>query len=276
MNGLITEIQRGSLHDGPGIRTVVFMKGCNLRCAWCHNPETIFPGEEILFSPEKCIGCGQCAKGCFSGAKVRSGKTVSVEEVLSVIIEDRPYYGPEGGVTVSGGEPAMQADFVCELLSRCRENGIGTAVETNLSFPSETVTRICSLCDLVMCDLKTMDSDLHRRYTGAGNERILENMKKVGSLGIPMLVRTPVIRDVNDAESEIDSIAAFLAEIPSLKCYELLTYHPLGLSKPASEHFKPQAFEKPTREQMKKLAAIAASHHIPVRIDNVVFQEVSK
>ena len=276
MNGLITEIQRGSLHDGPGIRTVVFMKGCNLRCAWCHNPETIFPGEEILFSPDKCIGCGQCEKGCFSGAKVRSGKTISVDEAFSIILEDRPYYGPEGGVTISGGEPAMQPDFVCELLTICRQNGIGTAVETNLSFPTDTVRRICSLCDLVMCDLKAMDSGLHRRYTGAGNEQILKNLKEIGDMGVPMLVRTPVIHDVNDMESEIDAIASFLSGIPSLQCYELLTYHPLGLSKPVSEHFKPQAFEKPSREQMKKLAAVAASHQIPVRIDNVVFQEVSK
>lgn len=275
MDGMITEIQRGSLHDGPGIRTVVFLKGCNLRCAWCHNPETIYPDEETLVSPDKCIGCGRCEQGCFSGARTKCGSRMTSEEILQVILEDRPYYGPDGGVTISGGEPVLQSDFAVELLEGCRRHHIHTAIETNLSLPEPLVRKVCGLCGLIMCDLKAMDEGLHRKFTGAGNRQILSNLKSVSQLGIPMLVRTPVVSGINDSLEEISAIAEFLSSLSNVQYYELLTYHPLGLSKPVSEHFQPQAFEKPSKEKMRALAAAAASFHIPVRIDNVVFQEAS-
>lgn len=275
MDGMITEIQRGSLHDGPGIRTVVFLKGCNLRCAWCHNPETIYPDEETLVSPDKCIGCGRCEQGCFSGARTKCGSRMTSEEILQVILEDRPYYGPDGGVTISGGEPVLQSDFAVELLEGCRRHHIHTAIETNLSLPEPLVRKVCGLCGLIMCDLKAMDEGVHRKFTGAGNRQILSNLKSVSQLGIPMLVRTPVVSGVNDSLEEISAIAEFLSALSNVQYYELLTYHPLGLSKPVSEHFQPQAFEKPSKEKMRALAAAAASFHIPVRIDNVVFQEAS-
>ena len=132
MKALVTDIQRFSLHDGPGIRTTVFLKGCPLRCAWCHNPECISFEKETLFYPEKCIGCGKCAEGCYSGAKTLCGKEMSVKEVFTDILADRSFYGAEGGLTVSGGEPLAHAPFVGELVSLCKEAGIHTAIETSL------------------------------------------------------------------------------------------------------------------------------------------------
>ena len=271
MKGFITEIQHSSVHDGPGIRTTVFLKGCNMHCAWCHNPETVYPGKEILHSPEKCIGCGRCEEGCFSGARVEVGREVTVEQVLAEALADKIYYGQDGGVTVTGGEPLMQAAFTEALLKACREAGISPAMETNLSMPKETVIACARLCDLVMCDLKLWDEVAHLRYTGLTNKRVKENLRAVSALGIPMVVRTPLMRDVNDRVEEIAAIADYIAELSGSITYELLTYHPLGVSKGASEHFKPERFERPARETVALLARTAREKGLSVRVDGVPF-----
>lgn len=269
MEGLITEIQKSSVHDGPGMRTVVFMKGCNMRCAWCHNPETIYGEPEILLAPDKCIGCGQCEKGCFAGAKVSCGVYRSLEEVCQVIEEDRPYYGEKGGVTISGGEPLCQWEFVAALLKRCHQAGIHTALETNLNFDRERVMAVCGQANMIMCDCKLYDEEKHIRYTGVSNHKTLQNLYEIDTLNVPILVRTPVIEGVNSEEQEIGRITDHIKHMKNLKGYELLTYHPLGLSKPSSTHVTPAVFEKPSKETMKALADVALDRGLHVLVDNI-------
>lgn len=276
MKGLISEIQKSSVHDGPGFRTVVFMKGCNMRCAWCHNPETVYSKEEMLYDPGKCIGCGQCESGCYGGARIKSGKTMNIEQVLEIIREDRPYYKNQGGVTLSGGEPLCQIEFAEALLTQCRNQGIHTALETNLNFDLELVLRAGRLADLIMCDCKIYDEELHRHYTGCSNGKILRNILELDQLGIPILVRTPVIQGVNCNENEIHQIAGHLSGMKNLLGYELLTYHPLGLSKPNSEHFVPVQFEKPSKEEMRSLARTAGTHGLRVFVDNIIYRREDK
>lgn len=254
MTGMIADIQRASIHDGPGLRTTVFCKGCPLRCQWCHNPECIDPHPQLLQYPERCIGCGQCEAGCFSGAKVICGKELTVGEVLNEILKDLPYYGQEGGVTVSGGEPLAQPEFVRELLDVCQQEKIHTAVETSLFAAWKVAESVLSRCDLVMADLKLWDDRLHQKYTGVSNQLILSNFMRLDQLGIPILLRTPVIPGVNDRAEEIAAIADFARGLSNLLCYELLPYHPLGLQKAAALGIKELEFQVPTAEMVMSLA----------------------
>lgn len=244
---IIADIQRCSTEDGPGLRTTVFFKGCPLHCAWCHNPECIDPAPQVLGYPEKCIGCGRCEEGCYTGAKVTCGKEMTVAEVLAEILQDAPYYGKEGGVTLSGGEPLLQRDFIIELLDRCRENGIHTAIETSLCIYDQVVFE---RLDLVMADLKIWDSDLHRQYTGIPNEQIKEHFERLSALGVPIIARTPVIPGI---EQNIPEISAFLKGLANVRQYELLPYHPLGEEKRAALGLAPMGFTPPTKELMKEL-----------------------
>jgi len=273
MKGLISEIQKSSVHDGPGLRTVVFLKGCNMRCAWCHNPETVYPGEEILLSPDKCIGCGECEKGCFAGARVTWGTWMETEQILAVIAEDKAYYGENGGVTISGGEPLCQPEIVKDLLMRCGAEGIHTALETNLSRDQELVLDVCGRADMIMCDCKCYDEETHIRYTGITNRNIMSNLQAIDRLKIPILVRTPVITGINDTEEEITRIVEFLSGLEHLWGYELLTYHPLGQYKPVSVHFQTETFEMPSKVRMTALAYTAGKSGLPIYMDNVPIKE---
>lgn len=258
--GRVVDIQRFSLHDGPGIRTSVFLKGCNMHCAWCHNPETISFEQDVIVSPEKCIHCGRCDEGCFSGARRVVGEDMSVAQVISVIMEDSSYYENDGGLTITGGEPCLQPKFTKTLLQMARAQKIHTAIETNLAVPQENLKDVVLNCDLVMCDLKMLNSAQHRAYTGIGNERILENLCFLDRLEIPIVVRTPVIKEINDNNDEIRGISMILKRIKNLKLYELLPYHQLGLSKRV-EGMKPQeVFETPTARKMEELAQIACDY----------------
>lgn len=251
IKGLIADIQRASIHDGSGIRTTVFFKGCPLSCKWCHNPECISFEKEILYYPEKCIHCGMCDKGCFSGARVVCGKSMTADEVLSEIMLDVPYYGDTGGVTFSGGEPFAQKEFLNACIDKCKENGINCAVETSLIYFDE---KIFKKLDFVMADLKIWDSDLHKKYTGAGNEKIIENFENLNKLNIPIIARTPVIPEINQG---IDKISAFLKTLPNVRKYELLPYHPLGNSKRKALGQKADGFSVPSKEYMKELEKYA-------------------
>ena len=225
VTGRITDIQRTSLRDGPGIRTTVFFKGCPLACAWCHNPECIDREIQELFYPEKCIGCGKCAQGCYAGARVQCGRDITVDALLAELTEDKAYYANGGGVTFSGGEPLMQPELLGAAIDRCREAGVSCAVETSLALYDAA---LLAKTDLVMADLKIWDSELHRKYTGAPNERIKEHFKALDALGVPIVARTPVIPEI---EQGIPEIAAFLRGLRNVTRYELLPYHPLGLEK---------------------------------------------
>lgn len=249
--GIVTDIQRASIHDGSGVRTTVFFKGCPLSCRWCHNPECIRFEKEILFYPEKCIHCGKCAEGCFSGARVVCGKEMNADEVLSEIMLDAPYYGNDGGVTFSGGEPFAQSEFLSECIDRCKENGINRAVETSLIYYNEEIFK---KLDFVMADFKIWDDDLHKEYTGVSNKTIAENFKRLNTLGIPIIVRTPIIPGINQG---VDKISEFLKSLSNVKKYELLPYHPLGNAKRKALGQDSDGFCVPTKEYMKELEKYA-------------------
>lgn len=258
MTGLITEIQRFSLHDGPGIRTTIFLKGCNMKCSWCHNPETIknikqihyyeqnciqcfkcvtvcpskahkkIAGEHRYF-PNLCIRCGKCADICYPEGMVVSGIAKTVREVMEEILQDKPYYVDSGGgVTISGGEVLCQIPFSLELAEACHSEGIHVVVQTNLSKPFEEIKPLLGKTDLILCDLKLMDNEEHIKWTGLGNTQIIDNLLKLDTMGIPYIVRTPLIPGVSDTKENIEAIAGFLARLKGVLYYELINFNPLG------------------------------------------------
>lgn len=243
----IADIERAATHDGPGIRTTIFFKGCPLRCAWCHNPECISFEPELMLYPEKCIGCGMCEKGCFSGAKVICGKEMSVEDVMKEILLDKDYYGQEGGVTFSGGEPLAQRQFLSEAVERCRAYNIGCAIETSLIYYD---AGILQKMDVIMADFKIWDRSLHKKYTGVYNEKIKEHFKMADKLGVPIIARTPVIPEIDQG---IAHISEFLKTLKNVKQYELLPYHPLGRAKRQALGLKEDGFTIPSADYRREL-----------------------
>ncbi|MDP4133067.1 MAG: glycyl-radical enzyme activating protein [Bacillota bacterium] len=254
LKALIADIQRSSVHDGPGIRTTVFFKGCPLHCSWCHNPECISFEKQMLYYPEKCIGCGMCDKGCYSGAKVICGKETTIEEVLNQVLLDKDYYKDEGGVTFSGGEPMSQKAFLSGAIDACKAHGINTAIETSMVVYDEEIFK---KLDLIMCDFKIWDDEKHKEHVGVSNEIIKENIKKLDNLGIPFIVRTPVVPGINDTKEEIESIRGFLKDFKNIIRYELLPYHPLGVSKQKALGMEIKEYEVPSIEKMKELREYA-------------------
>lgn len=285
MNGTVFDIQKFSTHDGEGIRTTVFFKGCNNRCVWCHNPESLNSKPQLRFFPQKCIGCGKCAEVCahgvFSengelkwdscvacgkcaevcctGAREMSGKTMSAEDVVAEIMKDKLFYdNTGGGATFSGGEPMLQIDFLTECAKFCKEKGIDVCIQTASNVPYEYFEKVLPYTDTIMSDLKVFDEEVHKKYIGVSNKRILENLKKLSFEDVKLIVRTPIVTDVNDAELEIAEICNFISEFQNLEYYELLRYHNLGLSKLESLNMDfGREFEIPSDEKMEKLTAIA-------------------
>ena len=254
LKAFVTEIERSSFEDGPGLRTVVFFKGCPLHCKWCHNPECINKEPQIMLYPEKCIGCGMCDKGGFSGAKAVCGKEMTDEEIFKQILLDKDYYADDGGVTFSGGEPMIYPEMLKSLISKCKETGIKTAVETSLCIFNE---EILSRLDFVMADFKIFNNEKHIEYVGIDNEIIKENFKKLDKLGVPFLVRTPIIPSVNNTVEEIAAIRDFLKQFKNIVGYELLPYHPLGVTKQKALGLTVTEFQIPTDAQMEELKKYA-------------------
>ena len=297
MKGIITEIQRFSLHDGFGIRTTVFLKGCNMQCLWCHNPETIKRTPQLQFFPDRCIGCKKCIKNCPNGvhgvvnnnrvmkrelctnygrcttecyaeALVMAGKEMKVQDVLKEIMEDYNYYIESGGgLTLSGGEPLVQKEFAYEILKSCKENGVHTAIETNISLPWDHISYVLPVTDLIMFDIKIMDDNLHKKWTGISNKQILQNAKKLSKKNIPLIARTPIIPDVNDSYEEICKIAEYISVFPNLLYYELLPYNPFGVQKYESLGIKNNmpSTKAANKKEMKRLAQIAGEYNIKIR-----------
>lgn len=232
MNAFVTDIQRFSLNDGPGIRTTVFLQGCNMRCPWCHNPETIPLQPVELFYREKCLGCGHCADGCTGGARVLSSREMSVADVMGEILQDRLYYAESGGgVTISGGEPSLHPEFVMALADACRAEGIPVAIETNMTRPWQVIEPMLRKMDLIMCDLKLNLTIPHKEQTGLDNPTVFNSIGRASRLGIPMIVRTPLVPGVTDTVENLHAIAAYIAKMDNIVRYEVLNFNPLGGAK---------------------------------------------
>ncbi len=239
LKGRIFDVQRFSVHDGPGIRTTVFMKGCTLSCAWCHNPEGISFAPSVRFSAENCIACGRCggkriaenAPLCLTEGLTAVGKDVTVEELLLEVLRDRDFFREEGGVTFSGGEALCQADFVAEVLRRLKQEGVNTAIDTAGFVPFENIEKTLPYCDLYLYDVKCIDVQKHKRFTGQENGLILSNLRRLGEIGVPLWIRVPVIPSFNDTLLEMTAIAKEIQGIKSVREVTLIPYHTLGKSK---------------------------------------------
>lgn len=259
---LIFDIKRYAINDGPGIRVVVFFKGCNLRCAWCHNPESISANPEKMYSPTKCIRCGSCVDACPEKAIMltadgiitdpelcvlcgkctdvcptkaleMSGKNMTVSEIMDCIESERIFFDQSGGgVTFSGGEPLIHKKMLTELLDECGRRGIHRAVDTAGNVSSETLLDIAKRCDLFLYDLKIMDSESHHKWIQSGNERILRNLELLSETGAKIVIRIPLIGGVNDTLANIENTARFINGLAGEKKeVHLLPYHNIAQNK---------------------------------------------
>ena len=288
MKNIIIEIQRWSMSDGPGTRTVVFLKGCPLHCHWCANPESqsrlpqigVFPSRCVAceactrvcpegvaipvqkgaFSEGTCFQCGECVKACHSNARTWMGEEMSAEQVVQLIKRDMVFYRKSfGGVTFSGGEPLLQPEFLGDMVAGCQKLGIHTAIETCGYFEWACVKNTIEQIDFVLFDIKHMNAKRHKELTGVSNKRILENAKHVSRFGIPMVVRIPIIPTINDSEDNIKTTARYVREhLPEVIGIEILPYHPLGLSKydALGQPYKLQHIAPPDEDHMQRLRKV--------------------
>ena len=259
--GLVLAIERCSLHDGPGIRTTVFLKGCPLRCQWCHNPESQAGRPELYFLHERCSACGACAQACPSGchaieqglhridrsacdacgACVRAcpqaaleikGERLSVAQVMADVVKDRAFFdGSGGGLTISGGEPLAQASFTRALLQAAKTAGIHTCIETSGFGQRERLLELLPLTDLFLFDWKQSDRDAHQRQVGVAQHRIHDNLIALSEAGAHIRLRCPVIPGINDRDSHFQTIARLANDLAGIEAVEVMPYHPMGRAK---------------------------------------------
>lgn len=263
IEGWVLNIERYTLHDGPGIRTTVFLKGCPLRCLWCSNPESQQGRPELVYFEDKCIacgrcldvcpqnailqdapgepvtvlfdrcdGCGQCVDACYVEALTLAGEKMTAEDVVSIVERDLPFYRhSQGGVTLSGGEALAQPEFSAEILRLCRSKGIHTAIQTSGQAPLKSVQKLLPYLDLVIFDIKHLDNQAHQELTGVSNTQILENLSYINSNGTKIVIQVPLIPGLNDSEENLDNLGRLVESLPSVLGLSLLSYHTLGLAK---------------------------------------------
>ena len=297
--GLIFDIKRYSINDGPGIRVTIFLKGCPLNCQWCHNPESISSKIQKLFTASKCIGCeeccrvcpvqacrltpdgivtdnslctlcGKCAEVCPTLATEMSGCYRSVDELLEIIEKERPFIDQSGGgVTFSGGEPLLYPDFLIEILDACGKRGIHRAVDTSGFVKAETLLDVAKHTDLFLYDLKMVDAEKHKLYTGVDNQLILENLKLLAKSGAKIQIRIPLIGGVNDDTASVEAAAAFVAALSGeIKPVSLLPFHDVAKGKDAklNQERDLSGLSEPTVDDLERVIGIFASHGLDASV----------
>lgn len=295
MKGNIFEIKHFAVHDGKGIRTTVFLKGCPLHCLWCHNPESQSSSEQFGYLPHKCVNCGSCVSACPTGAQKldeahkhiydrslcnmcglcvsvcprkalsKYGKMVSVDEILPELLQDRDFYETsDGGVTLSGGEPLSQIDFCEELLKKLKKENINTAVDTCGFASWESIKRIIPFTDIFLYDIKHMNSDKHYEYTGQHNELIIENLKKLNECDKKIEIRVPLIPSYNDDENNLREMANLFKDMKMIDRIKILPYHEFARTKYASIGMKDTMpkVNIPTEEDLSRVVSIFKAYNI--------------
>lgn len=287
--GLIFHIKRYAIHDGPGIRTTVFFKGCPLHCWWCHNPEgqsfsrelMVWPdrcikcqtcisacpnsaislsGSSIVTERDKCKACGVCTAKCPANAREIVGKTMSADEVMKEVEKDREFYGESGGLTASGGEPLAQSVFLHALLNKCKAAGIRTTVDTSGYAEKKTLAKISSKVDLFLYDVKMMDSKKHKLHTGVSNKLIIENLKMLNKLGKQLIIRFPLIPRVNSAEVDITSMCELVSGLKNVERVSILPYHGLGVDKAKRLGKASRVYAKPSDRLLSRSLSLIKSY----------------
>lgn len=296
--GLIFNIQKYSLHDGPGIRTTVFLKGCPLSCPWCHNPESVSHCKELILVETRCVACGQCGRvcpvnptpgragplpprpepcflcaacveACPTGARQIVGRDVTVSEVIRELEADRLFYEESGGgVTLSGGEPLSQPRFLIALLQACHQRGFHTTVDTSGFTPTDELLTVATHTDLFLYDLKLMDDALHRQHTGVSNVLIHENLRTLARVHDRIWVRVPVIPGITDTVANLEAIGQFVSCLDRVRQVNLLPYHNTGLQKlrRLGRPLPCPALEPPPAEGLEQAARILARFGVQVRV----------
>lgn len=298
VKGRLFDIKRYAIHDGPGIRTTVFLKGCPLMCPWCHNPEGVEPGVQLMWWEGRCLGCrvceeacpvgaisfsdeglavddgrcdacGKCAAACYPHALETVGREVSVEETMLEIEKDRVFYDQSGGgATFSGGEPLMQPQFLKEVLKECKSRGIHTAVDTSGYVEPEILSSLMTDVDLFLYDIKIMDDEVHRRVTGASNRVTLKNLEMLAEHRAAVAVRLSIIPGVTDSAENIDDVGAFVSSLGSVRDVHVLPYHRVGVEKAGRLRGskKPPVYATPSAEEVQQICECLKVYGLKVRV----------
>ncbi|WP_429081898.1 glycyl-radical enzyme activating protein [Brassicibacter mesophilus] len=298
LEGKVFNIMKYSIHDGPGIRTTVFLKGCPLSCWWCHNPESQETKEQLMLFPNRCIGCkvcieiceydaiketngiictdkkkcincGDCTVECYAEAREMAGRTMTASDVLAQVLGDKDFYQQsKGGVTFSGGEPLMQSSFLIMLLGELKKLGIHTTVDTSGFTSRQTIEEVSPLVDLFLYDLKHMDPVKHEKYTGVPNQIILENLRYIISIGKEVIIRIPIIPGINDSKEDLEAFRDFIKTLHNVKEVALLPYHKIGQEKynRLGKSYKMLDVQEPTQEAMELAVQIIKNCGANVKI----------